>query len=479
MTNFTELHHHFINQTKCPPAVSGTFTAFLLIASVFSLAGNLLVIIAFIKTPTLKSRTNYYIVNMAVSDLVSVFFTWPLFATEGMLKADGSLITDIEVSVFFCKLGIYSRAVSYVVSVASLVLIAVDRFTAIAFPLKAVDITRRIRAFFLPLSWGVPLLVQIPFFIYSKIVKTERHTFCRTVAKSSMLQIYSLVGFCLVYCMPLTVIFVLYPLIVRRLKKQAQFNISHNRQRILQLKIKRIRQNQNIVKMFKSIVFGFFICWTPMYVYMFLKSLYPSIFDKDRCLVMVGLFYYFCPLLSTAVNPFILVAFSSHFRAAARNLCTFSLFRKLLFCFPLIRVSPKENIALPALKWCYHSYFISKARPDICTESSHKCKSTNLFVKELYFSCKLGDELNILRSWIYLIMFLSWRTRRYWQMLLAHPLRSFNQMLLTEPEDTQHLQLQLLWAKHQFFGTHQLPKMLSWRFENIRGRLSKQSLTVV
>ncbi|RMX46917.1 hypothetical protein pdam_00014489 [Pocillopora damicornis] len=88
---------------------------------------------------------------MAVSDLVSVFFTWPLFATEGMLKADGSLITDIEVSVFFCKLGIYSRAVSYVVSVASLVLIAVDRFTAIAFPLKAVDITRRIRAFFLPL----------------------------------------------------------------------------------------------------------------------------------------------------------------------------------------------------------------------------------------------------------------------------------------------------------------------------------------
>ena len=326
MTNFTELHHHFVNQTKCPPAVSGAFTAFLLIASVFSLAGNLLVIIAFIKTPTLKSRTNYYIVNMAVSDLVSVFFTWPLFATEGMLKADGSLITDIEVSEFFCKLGIYSGAVSYVVSVASLVLIAVDRFTAIAFPLKAVDITRRIRAFFLPLSWGVPLLVQIPFFIYSKIVKTERYTFCRTVAKSSMLQIYSLVGFCLVYCMPLTVIFVLYPLIVRRLKKQAQFNISHNRQRILQLKIKRIRQNQNIVKMFKSIV------------------------DKDRCLVMVGLFYYFCPLLSTAVNPFILVAFSSHFRAAARNLCTFSLFRKLSFCFPLIRVSPKENIALPALK---------------------------------------------------------------------------------------------------------------------------------
>ena len=52
-------------------------------------------------------------------------------------------------------------------------------------------------------------------------------------------------------------------------------------------------------------------------------------------------------------------------------------------------------------------------------------------------------------------------------------------MSLTEPEATQHLQLQLLWAKHHLFNTHQQPKMLSWRFENIRGRLFKQNLAVV
>ena len=68
---------------------------------------------------------------MAISDLVSVVLAWPLYATEGMLKAGGSLIADPNLATFFCKLGIYSRAVSYVVSIQSLVLIAEDRFIAL------------------------------------------------------------------------------------------------------------------------------------------------------------------------------------------------------------------------------------------------------------------------------------------------------------------------------------------------------------
>ena len=60
---------------------------------------------------------------------------WPLYATEGILKRRGSLITNQAIATFFCKLGIYSRAVLYVVSIESLVLISVDRFTTIVFPL--------------------------------------------------------------------------------------------------------------------------------------------------------------------------------------------------------------------------------------------------------------------------------------------------------------------------------------------------------
>ena len=48
--------------------------------------------------------------------------------------------------------------------------------------------------------------------------------------------------------------------------------------------------------------------------------LYPSIFVRDKCAELVGLFYYIFPLLSTAVNPLILIAFSSNYRSALKDL---------------------------------------------------------------------------------------------------------------------------------------------------------------
>ena len=67
------------------------------------------------KIVTLKTSSNYFIVNMAISDIVSVVLAWPLYATEGMLKAGGGLIADPKLATFFGRLGIYSRGVSYVV----------------------------------------------------------------------------------------------------------------------------------------------------------------------------------------------------------------------------------------------------------------------------------------------------------------------------------------------------------------------------
>lgn len=51
------------------------FTVALSIISILASAGNLLVVVSFMKVVTLKTSSNYYIVNMAISDLVSVVLT--------------------------------------------------------------------------------------------------------------------------------------------------------------------------------------------------------------------------------------------------------------------------------------------------------------------------------------------------------------------------------------------------------------------
>ena len=314
MDNYTEVDN--ITQTNCSFGLSTMFTVALSIVSFLANAGNLLVIVTFMKIVTLKTSSNYYIVNMAISDLVSVVLAWPLYVTEGMLKAGGSLIADPKLATLACKLGIYSRAVSYAVSIQNLVLIALDRFIAIVFPLKAIKITSRMRAIFLLLTWVLPLLALIPNFVYSEIVKEEHQAFCRNTMSDLALKIHNLFGFVVFYCVPLILILVLYHLIMKHLKRRAKLD-EGNRSNI---HAKRAKQNENIMKIFGSVTLGFFTCWTPLYVYLFLQILYPSIFMKDKCLLFVGLFYYLFPLLSTAINPFILIAFSSNYRAAVKGL---------------------------------------------------------------------------------------------------------------------------------------------------------------
>ena len=127
-----------------------------------SVIGNSLVIFSFLITQNLRKAINYYITSMAVSDLLYVATTWPLYARSRLYVLGGS------VSSFQCKLGMYLRDVSYVVSIESLVLISVDRFIATVFPMKATMITGRIRAVFISLTWLVPVGSMAPYLYFTR-----------------------------------------------------------------------------------------------------------------------------------------------------------------------------------------------------------------------------------------------------------------------------------------------------------------------
>ena len=118
----------------CPWTVSTLFTSILAVITTVTLVGNMLIAVVFSKNPSLRTSTNYYIVNMAVSDFLGPFFSWPLYVSEGMFTRNVFISGSWALAV--CKLGMYFRAVSQIVSVVSLVLIALDRFVAIVFLLK-------------------------------------------------------------------------------------------------------------------------------------------------------------------------------------------------------------------------------------------------------------------------------------------------------------------------------------------------------
>lgn len=241
MNNST--HISFDDQASCQFAVPIFFTTAMAFISSVAFVGNIFVIVTVYKTPGLRTSANYYYVNMAVSDLLSCVTTWPLYLT------DESSRNLIQGSSTACKIAVFFRMASTIVSILSLVLIAVDRFVATVFPFKAKLITRKLRVVLLFATWLISTAYCIPLLYYFGTVTNGHETLCKPVWNDFAVIIYNVTGIVLLEVIPLTAIIILYSRIMRVLKQRLNSgcDVSSTQQN-------RNKQNQNIMKIFKSIV---------------------------------------------------------------------------------------------------------------------------------------------------------------------------------------------------------------------------------
>lgn len=314
MNNSTQINSG--NQPSCPHAVSIFFTTVMAIITLAAFIGNILVSVAVYKTPRLRTSTNYHYVNMAVSDFLGSLATWPVYLTEEFIISSGSLLQGVLATVG-CKIGVFFRMLSYIVSILSLVLIAVDRFIAIVFPLQVAPLTRKIRRALLFATWLISMAYVSPELYYFKMERVGQKTFCRFVWNDFAIMTFYIVGIVIFLVAPLIAIIVLYSRIMRALRRAKPE--SHTKDGNSQQKRK--KQNQSIMKIFKSIVAVFLVCYCLFCICVTLKITFPEVFIKDKCHIIIGFSYYVFPLLSSAINPFILFSCSSNFRHALQALC--------------------------------------------------------------------------------------------------------------------------------------------------------------
>lgn len=325
----------------CSRIVSTFFTTTVSFLSIASFIGNSLVTITFLLNRTLRTSTNYFLINMAFSDVLSSSTNWPLSATEGLLSKQHMIRG--QMASFLCKLGHYTRAISQAVSVLSLLLIVVDRYIAIVLPLKSILITKRCRAALLLSSWMFSLVIAFPYVWSSKIIHEGHQTFCRTFVSWGNIEksIFYGAGFLIFYCIPFISIITLYSRITKRLRRTRRDGQDQEQDNT---RVRNLHQNRVVMKAYVWIVSAFFICWTPLCVHIVLKKFLPaSMCDNDPCMLLVGLLFYVCPTLSTVLNPVILFASSSRFSQALKEM--FRCFTCHAFkCCKNGRVSPQHEV---------------------------------------------------------------------------------------------------------------------------------------
>ena len=260
---------------SCPQAVSIFFTVTMAIISSAASIGNILVIAAVYKTPSLRTSANIYYVNMAVSDFLASLAAWPLYLTDEIITSRGSLIQG-PLATAGCKIGVFVRLVSSSVSIISLMLIAVDRFIATVYPLKITLLTRRKRAALLFSTWLIAIAQCIPNLYHSRVKNFGQETFC-TLAWNASAKTFNYL-YCTIFVIALLVaIIYLYSRIMRALRGRLK---PESHVAVHKLERRRMKENQNIMRIFKAIVVAYFVCLFPLCVFLILKVAYPQFFSK-------------------------------------------------------------------------------------------------------------------------------------------------------------------------------------------------------
>ncbi|CAH3174817.1 unnamed protein product [Porites lobata] len=192
---------------------------------IVSLVANSLIVILVCKTPNLKKPINFFIANMALSDLLTPMFWMPSNLSD--LHTNSLFLIGGKIGQALCKLLPFFINSSFAVSIQNLILIAVDRFGAVVFPLRSPIIRSKLCPFFILATWIVAVAVNSPELFTYELVEDPKGTRCVVEWKKAFGESSSYGSFVLAYdilfvYIPVPLLVILYSIMVIKLKTQAQ-----------------------------------------------------------------------------------------------------------------------------------------------------------------------------------------------------------------------------------------------------------------
>nr|XP_058965134.1 RYamide receptor-like [Pocillopora verrucosa] len=315
MVNGTQSMSSCFNPTA--RRIGGTFAYCLLF--VVSLAANTFIGIIVYRTKTMRTPINILIVNMALSDLLYPIFLFPKIFVE--LNTAGHWLVGGPLGHAACKLSSFAADVSTLVSIQSLLLIAVDRFVAVVFPLRSPLISSKQCRYFILVIWIVAMAVHCPYLIAFKVLEYSEGLFCRwqrndIFGESLSQQTYILGLIVVTIYVPLVLISILYFVISLKIKSQKipGKQSANARER-------RLKKERNVLNMSVAIVLVFAVCWLPLSIYALLFLYSSNIAIWSSCgMQYFGTIAFLLARSYCAVNPCICFIFSGNYRQGLKNL---------------------------------------------------------------------------------------------------------------------------------------------------------------
>mgnify|MGYP001794861380 CR=1 FL=1 len=263
--------------------VSCIFYVFIAVMAIF---GNALVTGSFIRHRRLRTFTNYFVVSLSVADMLVGLISVPMWMLNLLYSVGDQVFQNI-----FRSMDIFAG----VASILHLMVISLERYYAVAFPVRHRNTNANTYIILLVLVWVVPALVAA----------TTKYSIENLGKKENILFLF--------------VVFFMFPLLLILFTYAGIWVAA--RKRIQPMLTSRSKKSDMRIAVTIALVVGFFIiAWLPFFVVQ-LVVVYcgprscPQAFDP-RLLLFLKFMHY----SNSAVNPVIYAVKIPEFRRAFRQL---------------------------------------------------------------------------------------------------------------------------------------------------------------
>ncbi|XP_066562501.1 5-hydroxytryptamine receptor 2A-like [Amia ocellicauda] len=308
-----------------------------IIVIILTIAGNILVILAVSLEKKLQNATNYFLMSLAIADMLLGFLVMPV----SMLTILYGYIWPLP--SILCPIWIYLDVLFSTASIMHLCAISLDRYIAIRNPIHHSRFNSRTKAFMKIIAvWTISVGISMPVPVFglqdpSKVFKDGS---CFLTDDK-----FVLVGSFVAFFIPLTIMVVTYFLTIHALQNEATMCLdelvpktrwtsfsflqqsSLSSEKLFRRSLSRetglygrrsmqsISNEQKASKVLGIVFFLFVVMWCPFFITNVLAVICKDTCDPDIIGGLLNVFVWI-GYLSSAVNPLVYTLFNKTYRSA-------------------------------------------------------------------------------------------------------------------------------------------------------------------
>ncbi|BFZ17726.1 hypothetical protein BsWGS_20765 [Bradybaena similaris] len=273
-----------------------------IIICVLGLTGNSLVVYVVLMQAKMKTVTNMYILNLALSDILFLIML-PITVTTVIVK-------HWVFGLVMCKIYFVLYAFNIFGVVFNLCVMSADRYLAVCHPIRALKYrTPRIALSICLCVWALCCVTMTPFILYATTVEQKDkngRVSCRVEWPNSHIIFpgsgFVWYSFILGFLIPVSLISIFYILVIIRLRRVSAAKKSKDNKRC----------HGRVTRLIFSVVAVYVTCWLPYWCFQVYHTFHLPGDPSSMILLING--FTILAYINSMLNPFLYAFLSENFR---------------------------------------------------------------------------------------------------------------------------------------------------------------------